>query len=45
MWGTKKMIKCPNCNSTVSEFATTCPHCGKSIDKESVAKEMQKQNI
>ena len=42
MWGTKKMMNCPNCNSTVSEFATTCPHCGKSIDKESVAKEMQK---
>ena len=28
----------------VSEFATTCPHCGKSIDKESVTKAVETQN-
>ncbi len=38
------MIKCPNCNMAVSEFATTCPHCGKTIDKESVAKAVETQN-
>lgn len=38
------MIKCPNCNMAVSEFATTCPHCGKKIDKESVAKTIETQN-
>lgn len=38
------MIKCPNCNMAVSEFATTCPHCGKTIDKESVAKTIETQN-
>ena len=39
------MIKCPNCNMAVSEFATTCPHCGKAIDKESIEKEIQKQKV
>lgn len=38
------MIKCPNCNMAVSEFATTCPHCGKTIDKESVTKAVETQN-
>ena len=38
------MIKCPNCNMAVSEFATTCPHCGKTIDKESVTKAGETQN-
>lgn len=38
------MIKCPNCNMAVSEFATTCPHCGKAIDKESVTKAVETQN-
>lgn len=38
------MIKCPNCNMAVSEFATTCPHCGKTIDKESVTKEIETKN-
>lgn len=28
----------------VSEFATTCPHCGKTIDKESVTKAVETQN-
>ena len=38
------MIKCPNYNMSVSEFATTCPHCGKTIDKESVTKAIETQN-
>ena len=38
------MIKCPNCNMAVSEFATTCPHCGKTIDKESVTKAVETRN-
>ena len=38
------MIKCPNCNMSVSEFETTCPHCGKTIDKESVTKAIETQN-
>ena len=29
---------------SVSEFATTCPHCGKTIDKESVTKAIETQN-
>lgn len=28
------MIKCPYCESTVSEFANTCPNCGKAISKD-----------
>lgn len=44
IWRTKRMIKCPNCNMAVSEFATTCPHCGKTIDKESVTKAVETQN-
>ena len=35
IWRTKRMNKCPNCNMSVSEFATAYPHCGKTIDKES----------
>lgn len=38
------MIKCPNCNMSVSEFATAYPHCGKTIDKESVTKAIETQN-
>mgnify|MGYP002568362614 FL=1 len=35
------MIKCPYCESTVSEFATNCPNCGKAINKEIVQKELE----
>jgi hypothetical protein len=38
------MNKCPNCNMSVSEFATAYPHCGKTIDKESVTKAIETQN-
>lgn len=37
------MIKCPYCESTVSEFANTCPNCGKAIIKEIVKKELEQQ--
>lgn len=29
------LIVCPECNSNVSEFAVSCPHCGYPIKKES----------
>lgn len=44
IWRTKRMNKCPNCNMSVSEFATAYPHCGKTIDKESVTKAIETQN-
>lgn len=37
------MIKCPYCESAVSEFANTCPNCGKAISKEIVEKGLEKQ--
>lgn len=37
------MIKCPYCESAVSEFANTCPNCGKAISKESVQESLEKQ--
>lgn len=37
------MIKCPYCESAVSEFANTCPNCGKSISKEIVQESLEKQ--
>lgn len=37
------MIKCPYCESAVSEFANICPNCGKVISKESVQKELEQQ--
>lgn len=27
------LIKCPECNATVSNTANTCPHCGYNIKK------------
>ena len=27
------IIKCPECNATVSNTANTCPHCGYNIKK------------
>lgn len=27
------LIKCPECNTTVSNTANTCPHCGYNIKK------------
>lgn len=37
------MIKCPYCESAVSEFANTCPNCGKAISKEIVSKGLERQ--
>ena len=37
------MIKCPYCESTVSEFANTCPNCGKAISKDIMQKELERQ--
>lgn len=37
------MIKCPYCESAVSEFANICPNCGKTISKEIVQKGLEKQ--
>lgn len=37
------MIKCPYCESAVSEFANICPNCGKTMSKEIVQKGLEKQ--
>ena len=37
------MIKCPYCESTVSEFANTCPNCGKAISKDIMQKELERK--
>lgn len=39
------MLKCPYCDSAISEFATSCPNCGKAISKEIVKKELERQKV
>lgn len=30
------LIVCPECNNSMSDTATACPHCGYSMDKDSI---------
>lgn len=39
------MLKCPYCDSAISEFATSCPNCGKAINKEIVKKGLERQRV
>ncbi|MFA7201492.1 MAG: zinc ribbon domain-containing protein [Candidatus Paceibacterota bacterium] len=38
------LIKCSECNSEISENASSCPHCGNPIQKERVFVSTEKEN-